>query len=157
MFLTLACMPVAGAALAQTATGDLSVQITITGGCVLDTVTNINFGTHSILNDKIEGSGSISVLCTTGEPYFITLGAGIAPGATVNDRRMTSQSGDTIQYQLYQDAPRTKIWGVTQNVNAVAGTGTGSAETIPIYGLVPSQTTPRAGVYTDTVTVTLNY
>jgi len=40
---------------------------------------------------------------------------------------------------------------------AYPGTGTGTAQTIPVYGDVPGQTTPAAGTYRDTVTATITY
>ncbi|EEF26199.1 conserved hypothetical protein [Ricinus communis] len=41
--------------------------------------------------------------------------------------------------------------------STVAGTGTGNAQLLTIYGRVPPQTTPSSGTYTDTVVVTLTY
>jgi spore coat protein U-like protein len=37
------------------------------------------------------------------------------------------------------------------------GTGTGASQTITVYGKVPTQTTPVAGTYADSVIVTLTY
>ncbi|WP_409528142.1 spore coat protein U domain-containing protein [Rhizobium sp.] len=39
----------------------------------------------------------------------------------------------------------------------VTGTGTGSPQTLTVYGRVPAQNTPAPGTYSDTVVVTVSY
>ncbi|HWV53632.1 spore coat U domain-containing protein [Pseudorhodoplanes sp.] len=141
-------------AVAQVATANLSVQITITAGCLLQNVNNINFGPHALLSSNVDATGSFEVLCTSGVPYTVSLDGG--GGGSINSRRMES-GGEQVSYQLYSDPARLQIWGETLGVDRVSGTGSGVAQSLTIYGRVPSQTTPPAGTYTDTVTITLNY
>jgi spore coat protein U-like protein len=141
-------------AMAQVETANLSVQITITAGCVLQNVNNINFGSHALLASNIDATGTFDVLCTTGVPYTVSLDGG--GGGSISSRRMET-GGEQVNYQLYSDPSRSQVWGETLGVDRVAGTGTGSAQTLTVYGRVPPQTTPPAGTYTDTVTITLNY
>ena len=95
--------------------------------------------------------------CTNTTPYNVGLNAGAGPGATVTTRRMTSGAGAAVNYQLYRDSARTQIWGDTVSSNTAAGTGNGAVQTLSVYGVVPAQTTPAAGNYTDTVQVTVTY
>jgi spore coat protein U-like protein len=147
-------------ALAATATSNLHVTITITSECLLGTVTDVNFGTHGVLSANVTAQGSVSVQCTNGQTYTLGLDKGAGTGAdanTADSRFMTLASGtDTVAYGLYKDSALTQQWGDTGG-NLFSGTGTGAAVPIPVYGKVPSQTTPPAGTYNDTVVVTLTY
>ncbi|MBU6503769.1 MAG: spore coat protein U domain-containing protein, partial [Burkholderiales bacterium] len=65
-----------------------------------------------------------------------------------------------VPYQLYSNATLSNVWGNTASSasvgNGVAGTGTGSAQSIPVYAKAPSANyTPDS--YSDTVTVNVNY
>jgi len=61
-------------------------------------------------------------------------------------------------YGLYKDIDRTQPWGDASTPGStVSGTGSGANQTLTVYGRVPPQTTPSAGVYADTVVVTVTY
>jgi spore coat protein U-like protein len=62
-----------------------------------------------------------------------------------------------VTYSLYSDSGRATVWGNTVGTNTVAGTGNGASQSYTVYGRAPAQTTPAAGTYTDTVTVTVTY
>jgi len=64
---------------------------------------------------------------------------------------------NSVAYQLYRDSGRTQVWGNTVGTDTVAGTGTGSAQPLTVYAIVPAQTTPPAGTYTDTVVVSVTH
>jgi spore coat protein U-like protein len=48
-------------------------------------------------------------------------------------------------------------WGSTVGTNTESGTGTGSTQSLTVYGRVASQTTPNPGTYSDTIVVTVAY
>lgn len=152
--LVVSAMFFATAASAQVTTGNLNVQITIEEQCTLGTISNVNFGSHGILATNVDAAGAIEVTCTAGTDYSLNLNEGLGSGATEAARLMTA-GGATITYSLYQDTGRALLWG--SSTDALAGVGTGSAETLNVYGRVPPQSTPAAGIYNDTVTVTLTY
>jgi spore coat protein U-like protein len=66
-----------------------------------------------------------------------------------------------VAYGLFQDSGRTTNWGdnppPATTVDTVGGTGAGSAQSLPVYGRIPPQTTPTQGAYSDTVVVTVYY
>ena len=72
-------------------------------------------------------------------------------------RRMQGLGGATVTYSLYRNAAHTQVWGVIIGMNTVPGSGTGLSQNLAVYGRVPPQTTPSAGVYSDTVVVTVTY
>ena len=67
-----------------------------------------------------------------------------------------ASGANRITYGLFRNSARTQGWFNTAGTTQ-AGTGTGSAQTLPVYGRVGAQTTPPPGTYSDTVTVTVTY
>ncbi len=154
----LACIGLAGMVQAATVNTNLSVTITITNECTGASTTAINFGSHGFLTTDVDNTGTIKVTCTNGAAYTIGLGAGTGSGATVTDRKMTVNAGTaTINYQLFRETGRTTNWGNTPPTDTVSGTGSGSEQTITVFGRVPAQASPIAGTYNDTVVVSINY
>jgi spore coat protein U-like protein len=106
-----------------------------------------------VIISNIDAMGEISVTCTKGAPYTISLDGGTT-GGTPTARKM-SKGAEQITYGLYRNAGRTLGWGQTNNVDNVAGMGTGIQENFTVYARVPPQPTPSPGVYTDTIVVTI--
>lgn len=138
-----------------TAALSVSVTATVTANCALD-VTNINFGSIGALGSNVDATGLITVTCTNTTPYNIGLNAGTGTGATVAARKMT-KGAQMVVYTLYKDAARSSVWGNTIGTNTLAGTGTGTGQSLTVYGRVAAQSTPAAGTYSDTVVVTVTY
>jgi spore coat protein U-like protein len=145
--------PNAGAA---TATGNFQVRITIQESCIVASTNSLDFGSQNILAANVDQTTTLSVQCTPSTAYDIGLNAGTGVGATIAVRKMTG-AGGTVDYSLYQDAPRAILWGDSVGTNTVSGTGNGAAQSYTVYGRVPPQTTPAAGSYLDTITVTVTY
>jgi spore coat protein U-like protein len=149
----------AGNAMAAQETTTFSVGATIADSCSVS-ATALAFGTIDPLDNvtnNTDATTTIEVTCANGTTYDVGLDAGLATGATVTARAMTSGS-DTLNYALYSDAGRSTNWGDTVGTDTVSDTGTGSAQTITVYGRVPSgQETTPTGTYADTITVTVTY
>jgi spore coat protein U-like protein len=70
-----------------------------------------------------------------------------------------------VSYGLFTDSARSHAWTTSTSTTSctggastcVLGTGTGSNQTITVYGRIPAQTAPAIGSFTDTVTVTVTY
>lgn len=139
---------VSGTGFAFTASATVSARCSVTA-------TTLDFGSVGLLGSATDASSTIGVQCATGVAYQVGLDAGLN-GANVNARHM-ALAGSLVGYQLYTDAPRTLVWGNTPGSNTVAGTGNGSVRNLSVYGRVPAQTTPTAGTYADTITVTVTY
>ena len=142
--------------LATDLTSTFNVTATVLASCTL-TAGNVVFGNYAAA--QLDATGTLSVTCTTGASYVIALDAGSGTGATVATRRMTHSvsSAQTLAYSLYRDASRALVWGTTAGVNLYAGVGTGSAQSITVYGRAAGAQYPEAGAYTDTVTATITY
>jgi len=140
-----------------TASGSMTVRITIQAECKVLTATDMDFGTEGVIDADIDQTSTISVQCTNTTPYNVGLSAGGGAGATIAIRKMTGPASATIDYSLYRDAGRAQLWGTTIGTDTVSGTGNGALQPLTVYGRVPPQTTPGAGVYTDTVAITVTY
>ncbi|KAF1700713.1 Csu type fimbrial protein [Pseudoxanthomonas kaohsiungensis] len=149
----------AGTASAATDTRNFQVKINITESCLFSTSasSDLDFGNKARLSaNDVDSTSTLVVTCTNGTPYNIGLNAGTGSGATDTARKMTGPGG-TVPYSLYKNTGRTQNWGDT-GTNRVAGTGSGSAQTITVYGRVLSADTGvSAGTYTDTITATITY
>jgi len=141
---------------ATTTTSTFAVQLTITSSCVINSASTLNFGSQGVLTANVDQTSTILVQCTNTTTYNIGLNAGTATGATVTTRKMTNGAA-TVSYSLYSDSGRTTNWGNTVGTDTVSATGNGASQTYTVYGRVPSQTTPAANSYSDTITVTVTY
>jgi spore coat protein U-like protein len=139
------------------------MSTTINGICFTSVTTNLSFGAYDpIVTNKttvLDGTATLSVNCTNTVPYKVTLDQGSHPAGGSTDaaplRRMAA-GADMLSYSLYQNSGRTAVWGNTVATGA-AGTGTGSAQSITVYGRVPSGQNAGTGSHSDTVLVTLTF
>lgn len=143
-------------AMATDLTTTFQARIVIVNACTALSANTLDFGSQGVLSADVDQTSTMSVTCTSGAPYSVKLNAGANPSSAgdVDTRRMKSSGTDYVSYNLYSDSAGGTTW---ENTTGVARTGTGSAETITVYGRIPAQTTPAADTYTDTVTVTLTY
>jgi len=116
--------------------------------------TTLNFGTVGLLLANTDLTSTLTVQCASGVAYQVGLDNGQHASGTT--RRMTGPGG-LINYELYRNSTRTQRWGATLNTDTVVGSGNGSNQGLTVYGRVPPQTTPSAGTYNDTITVTVTY
>lgn len=140
---------------AGTATANMNVKIVIQNACEITTApADLDFGTQGPLTANVDNSTTFGLTCTDQAPYNIGMDAG--QNASGGTNRMTDGT-NFVSYALYQDSARTTPWGNTIGTDTETGTGSGSAQTITVYGRVPSQTTPPAGNYSDVVAVTVTF
>lgn len=152
-----------GVAVADNKTSTFQVVINVAKACSVTagTASNINFGTVDSSATGLSASSNISVTCSKTTPYNV----GLQPSnsSTTGGGVMRADTGgvtDTVAYQLRSVSATGPVWGSTATEtavgNGVAGTGTGAAQTIPVFATVASaNVTP--GTYRDTVTVQVNY
>lgn len=144
------------ASLTSAGTFPFTVSATVINNCAIG-ATNLSFGTAGLIGAGINAAGSLSVTCTNGDAWRVSLNGG--GSGNVAARVMQRQGGGgAVGYQLYADSARTLSWGDgTGGTTRVTGTGTGLAQTINVYGQVPAQSTPMPGNYSDTITATIEF
>jgi spore coat protein U-like protein len=142
---------------ATTATAPLLVSATVLSVCGV-AATALLFGNYSATNTSpTDATATVTAVCTSGVAYTVALDAGVGTGATVASRVMLFGS-DKLNYLLYSDAARTVLWGDgTLSTSKVSGTAALLPQTYTVYGRIPTAQQTGAGLYGDTVTVTLTY
>jgi spore coat protein U-like protein len=131
------------------------VSATVVSTCYV-TASNISFGSVGLVTSNVDSSSTVTARCNTSVPYTVSLSGGNA-GATDPTQRKMAKASETVTYGLYRDAARVQPWGSTIGTDTVAGTGTGVAQNITIYGRVPAQVTGSPGNYSDTIVATITY
>ncbi|SEO42145.1 Spore coat protein U (SCPU) domain-containing protein [Luteibacter sp. UNC138MFCol5.1] len=139
-----------------TAAGPSStVTSSVAKACTITTATALDFGNvPGFLRTPSDQTSLLRMTCTNRSPFQVGLDNG--QNASGSTRRMASGSG-FVAYELYRDSQRTQRWGNTINSDTATGTGSGSEQTLTVYGRVPVQPAAAAGGYSDTVTVTVTY
>ena len=131
-----------------TVTGSVAPTCSISAG-------TLGFATYSAAAAK-DASATVTVNCTNTAPYQLSLGGGNNLSGTT--RRLAGPSGGYLDYLLYSNSGRTTAWGDGTGLGAkVSGTGSGSNQSLTVYGRIPAGQDPRPGSYTDSVFVTVDY
>lgn len=128
---------------------------------VVVAATPVVFGTYSPFSaSPVDATGAVAVTCAVGLAVSYSIRIGTGGAGSYNPRRM-SAGASTLNYNLYTSAARTTVWG-----DGSGSTGTISYSTAlevlglrsyTIYGRIPSGQNVAAGVYADTLTVTVEY
>jgi spore coat protein U-like protein len=148
---------------AGTATNNLTVTMTITASCTINaaTLTFPSTPGTSLTSSAVTANTTVSVTCTNSSPYAI----GMGQGNNYSSGNRMANGTNFLPYGLYVDSGYTHPWTTaassttcTTANDCYLGTGTGSAQSIPIYGQVPTTATaPVPGTYSDTVLMTITY
>lgn len=147
----------------QTISGGSTWTATVNSDCYVS-ASPLNFGTTgSIIAAAIDATATITVQCTNTTPYSVSLDNG--QNASGSQRQMISPAGQYVSYRLYTDAAYSQAWTATTSPTSCTsgantcylGTGTGSNQSVTVYGQVPPQSAPAAGTYADTVVVTVTF
>jgi len=130
------------------------------------------FGVYDVFSVlPTDGTGSVVITCTDdGTPggLNVDVSIGLSPSATsgtTSNRQMQLVSGtDRLNYNLFQDAGYSVIWGDIPGVDdllipKVKVPKKGSITVSPpvtIYGRIPPGQEVSVGTYTDSVVLTIN-
>ena len=141
---------------ASAQTDTFQVTANVNAACTV-AANDLAFGVYDPFSaTPTDGSATMDVLCTNTTPYDVGLDAGVGTGATVASRKMAS-GANLLNYTLYQDSGRTTVWGETVGTDTESGTGTGTAQTLTVYGRIFALQNAVPGAYSDTVTVTVTF
>lgn len=152
----------AASALPNPVTATFLVSATVVKACTVG-ATPLAFGNYTPSAGAVTSSSTISVACTVGTPYTMTVNGGNTTGGTITQRLMTNGT-QTLQYNLYTSNTYATLLGdgTTSGSAKVTGTGAGlaTAAATTVFGQLPDSAANQAvppGSYTDTVTVSVAY
>ena len=124
-------------------------------------VTSVTFGTYDTINPaNDDGTGTLTAVCHPSvQSPVVTIAAG-SSGAIL--ARTMLNGATTLDYNLYTDIGRTTIWGdgtTGASVTLTGGTVVAGQRIFnrTIYGRIPALQPVGAGLYTDTMVVTLTF
>jgi len=143
-----------------TAATQMTVQAAVVAACQINSVESLSM-TGLTFSSTGTSSGNLSVTCTNGTSYSILLDAGSGTSATTAARVLTAATSgntNTLTYGLYRDSSYTEAWGNTVGTDTLDETGSGVAQSWPVYAkILAGLTTAPVDSYTDTVNVTVSY
>ena len=122
--------------------------------------TPVNFGGYNTFSTApLDATGTITVLCTTREDVTIAIGPSLNSGG-FDPRMMRLISGNEIfDYNFYTRANYNRIWGdgsgrtITRSRNVRRNRPWINT----VYGRIPPMQDVSAGIYIDTLTVTITW
>jgi spore coat protein U-like protein len=113
------------------------------------------FGTYQASANR-DATAAVAVNCTNSAPYQVSLGSG--QNVSGGTRRMSSSAAGFLGYSLYSNNARTTLWGDGTAIGAkLGGIGSGSSQSLTVYGRIPANQYTRPGSYSDSVFVTVEY
>ena len=140
---------------AEVASTTLTVTATVLDSCILTAPAGLVFAsvnTGAVTNQSVQGT--VTVVCTAAKPS-VTVKLEGGDNAVASQRNMKSVANDLLPYIITSDAGHTTAVAIGGNLFSGALTAI-TPNIFSVYGQIPSGTYP-AGIYTDTVRVTLNY
>ncbi len=151
---------------AATDTENLLVSASVTATCTIATAP-VAFGAYDpTAGGDLNGTGTITVLCTNGTPGYVTLGEGAnadgasTPAVPVRQMAGGAAGAGRLTYHLYSEATRTDVWGNTPTTG-LNHLGDGTATPLTVYGRIPAAQNVIAGsggtAYADTVVATVEF
>ena len=122
--------------------------------CIIN-VTGVNFGAYHVFsNVALDSAGNIDINCPNGVGYNITLSAGNG----IYEQRILSSGAYSLNYNLYTAADRAFVWGDASSGSAsVSGSGIGAPVNHVVYARTPPNQNVPAGVYSDTISIMINF
>lgn len=136
-------------------TFSFQARASIVNDCQIN-VGQLSFGTSNVLNAAVRANTSMSVVCTAGKAYQVSLNGG-SYGSGGARRMKNAATGEMVGYQLSSSLDGSAWGDGSGGALPLGSTGTGVAQSITVYGRVSPQATPSPGDYKDSVTATLYF
>ncbi len=127
-------------------------------GCLV-TAPSFRFGNYDpSAYFPLDSVGEIGISCAPGTPYKVSVDAGSNSGGAFHPRRMRGPNGRTLDYNLYIDAPRTRVWGDgAGGTFYLPGVASGNWEYVVVHGRMPPRQKVPAGAYGDHAVLTVEW
>ncbi len=129
------------------------------------TATGLNFGSYDVFSPvPLDSTASINVSCNippqnAHAPLAVTISLSPGNSGSFAPRSMQSAGGDTLDYNLYANATSLSPWGNGSGSSYVQNAPVTSATpwNATIFARIPARQNVRAGSYSDTITVTIDF
>lgn len=117
-------------------------------------VEGVSFGSIDVRRRE-ESTGSVRITCDQAVGFLVEITGALSGGK----RYMYAAGGGSLRYELYADAANSHVWGDGQSIGSPVGSASDgkTAQTLTVYGVVPSQPGTLPGSYLDSPVVTLSF
>ncbi|QHM72412.1 hypothetical protein C7M51_02724 [Mixta intestinalis] len=146
-------------------TQTFQVSAAVVAGCVISgsntgVFGSLNFGTRSGVETASVGasyvqSSAITIACTPGTTLNMSINGGSNYTTTRNLK--LANGSNTVAYRLFTNANYSAASEIPVSQNVALSYSNANNIILPIYGLLQLSGAQRAGVYNDTLTVTLGW
>ena len=149
-----ATLVAAPAAQAGTSTATLSARVQVQASCRVANLT-LDFGQYrSGQSSPAVTQGQIELTqCAVGSVKIELDGGG---SGKVLARKLRGPNGATLDYQLYKDSAKTKVFGRGSKGKTI-NLGSAASASVLVVGKIPAGQTAAPGTYTDTVHITVTF
>ena len=141
----------------QKASTYLTVSVRVVPNCHI-AITDLSFGAYDPLQDNatqpLDATADVRMRCTKNSQANIVLDYGRS--ARGEFRTMTA-GRDTVNYELFQDASRSKPWGMGEHSLRIISAGGTDPQRFTVYGRVSAGQEVPPGAYTDIVLATVDF
>ena len=111
----------------------------------------------------VDSASSLAVRCVGRPVGAFTVSVGTGTSGDMG-RRTLRVGSETLVYNLFVDAARTRVWGDgtagTERLTVTPppqSTGRPRELSLPVYGRIPAGQDPAPGLYTDTLVITVEF
>jgi spore coat protein U-like protein len=121
----------------------------------------LTFATYIAGGGPVTGSATITVKCSSGLAFKVSLGPGVTPGGSIT-QRLLGNGSQALQYNLYTTSDLSSIWGDGTTAVTLSGVASseGLATSLMVFAEVPDSAINRLatpGIYSDLATLTITY
>lgn len=157
LVLSAVCLFAASHAEAAQLTENFVVTVTVNASCSL-TAGDIGFGNWDPLSGDASSTGTVSVTCSTGLPYAVSIdpGSHYSVYDCVSPQRRMASNGNYLAYGLYQDAGQSVDWGCDASSD-LDGVGSGTPMSHTVHARIPAAQSVIAGAYQDDLVATITF
>lgn len=122
--------------------------------CQISQAPNINFSC-SFNNTPCFVSTTLNLYCSENTVFSASLSSGA--NASFSPRTMTTAAGNKLNYNIYLDANQQKIFGDATQGTYTLDTSCSGTCAYPLFAYSFGATNLKAGHYTDSLILTINY
>ena len=139
-------------------TFSMTLNVIVTNDCSTINAPAVSFGSAPLVQNFAAVTQNIVITCTKGSAYTVGLNNGLYANGNVRNMASTTTPANRLSYEVYKGNTNTR-WGIsgTERWASTASSSISTDQLSRTYNytarVLPTQTTPPGGTYTDTLVV----
>jgi spore coat protein U-like protein len=137
------------------ATNQILVSVSPIASCSV-TATPLVFFVPTPANATVDSTALLNVKCPPNTAFLIDIDNGL--NAQGNNRRVFNAAASAyLNYDIFKDPPKSKVWGKGNLKNVSGDSGPTGAVIYTVYGQLSAKSSMTTGGYQDTLTITVSF